>query len=143
MFLIIWTSALSTVNNLNDWSCFKTYDIRGKVGSNFDKTSCRKIAIAFSICLKAKKVVVGHDSRLSSPEMARSIIDGLISQGVKVLNIGLSGTEEMYFATEFFNACGGIQITASHNPVEYNGLKLVKSRAALDIEMEFKKLRNW
>ena len=108
-------------------TCFKTYDIRGELGKNFSEEICFQIGKAFSSFFGAKKIVVGHDSRSSSPSLASSLKKGIISQGSDVLDIGLAGTEEVYWATTRFGACGGIEVTASHNPSNYNGLKLVKS----------------
>ena len=109
-----------------DLTCFKSYDIRGDLTKNFDSEICYRIARSFAMFLKAQKVVVGRDARESSPKLLDSICRGLMDEGVKVLDIGLSGTEEMYWATTKYDASGGIEITASHNPINFNGLKLVK-----------------
>lgn len=106
-------------------TCFKAYDVRGELGVNFDAQICYRIGRAFAASLAAKRVVVGRDARDSSPLLAESLSKGLIDEGVEVLDIGLSGTEEMYWATSAFDACGGIEVTASHNPITYNGLKMV------------------
>ena len=110
----------------SDLTCFKSYDVRGDLSKNFDSSICYKIARSFAMFLKAEKVVVGRDARDSSFELMNSICDGLIDEGVQVLDIGLAGTEEMYWATTQYEASGGIEITASHNPINFNGLKLVK-----------------
>ncbi len=110
-------------------SCFKAYDVRGELGVNFDGDICYRIGRAFAQSLQAKRVVVGRDARKSSPELAQRLAQGLMDQGVEVLGIGLSGTEEMYWATTEFDACGGIEVTASHNSINYNGLKMVKSQS--------------
>ena len=110
-------------------SCFKAYDVRGELGVNFDGDICYRIGRAFAQSLQAKRVVVGRDARKSSPELAQRLAQGLMDQGVEVLGIGLCGTEEMYWATTEFDACGGIEVTASHNPINYNGLKMVKSQS--------------
>ena len=110
-----------------DLTCFKSYDIRGDLTKNFDSEICYRIARSFAMFLKAQKVVVGRDARESSPKLLDSICRGLMDEGVKVLDIGLSGTEEMYWATTKYDASGGIEVTASHNPINFNGLKLVKS----------------
>ena len=107
-------------------TCFKAYDVRGELGVNFDAEICYRIGRAFACTLGAKTVVVGRDARATSPELADSLCEGMIAQGVTVLDIGLAGTEEMYWATSFFEADGGIEVTASHNPINYNGLKMVK-----------------
>lgn len=107
-------------------NCFKAYDIRGKVPNELNAELAYKIGIAYSKLLKAKKIVVGHDVRKSSEEISDSLIKGFNDNGVDVIDIGLCGTEMIYFATPYFNADGGIMITASHNPPEYNGMKFVK-----------------
>ena len=109
-----------------DLTCFKSYDIRGDLTKNFDSNICYRIARSFAMFLKAEKVVVGRDARESSPILMDSICSGLMDEGVEVLDIGLAGTEEMYWATTEYDASGGIEITASHNPINFNGLKLVK-----------------
>lgn len=110
-------------------TCFKSYDVRGELGVNFDTNIARQIGGAISQHLNANVVVVGFDARESSPELAEAVMSGVMSVGADVLDIGLSGTEEMYWAVTEFNACAGIEITASHNPINYNGLKFVKSRS--------------
>jgi len=110
-------------------TCFKLYDVRGELGVNFDAPIAYKIGRAVSQHLNAKVVVVGRDARESSPELAEAVMSGIMDSGANVLDIGLSGTEEMYWAVSEFNACAGIEITASHNPINYNGLKFVKSES--------------
>ena len=107
-------------------SCFKAYDVRGELGVNLDVDICYRIGYAFGRVLKLKKCILGWDARESSPELAESASQGLIDAGVDIMNLGLCGTEEMYFAVSHFMADGGIQVTASHNPINFNGLKLVK-----------------
>ncbi len=108
-------------------TCFKPYDVRGVLGQDIDGKIFYRISRAVAIVLEAQRIVVGYDARESSPSLARSIISGLLDEGIEVLNLGMCGTEEMYWATTEFKASGGIEITASHNPVNYNGLKIVKS----------------
>ena len=108
-------------------SCFKAYDVRGELGVNFDAEICHRIGRAFACTLGTQTVVVGRDARATSLDLANSLCEGLIAEGSVVLDIGLAGTEEMYWATSFFEADGGIEVTASHNPISYNGLKMVKS----------------
>ena len=110
-------------------TCFKSYDVRGELGVNFDTSIAYQIGSAISQHLNAKVVVVGFDARESSPELAEAVMSGVMDSGADVLDIGLSGTEEMYWAVTEFNACAGIEVTASHNPINYNGLKFVKSRS--------------
>lgn len=105
---------------------FKAYDIRGKVPSELNSDLAYKIGRAYSKLIDAKKIVIGHDVRESSEEISRALADGLMDSGVDVVDIGLCGTEMIYFSTPFLNADGGIMITASHNPPEYNGMKFVK-----------------
>lgn len=113
-------------------SCFKAYDIRGRLGEELNVDIARRIGRAYGEYLKPKTVVVGGDVRLTSHELKMALTDGLLDAGVDVLDIGLSGTEEIYFATFFLNIDGGIEVTASHNPMNYNGMKLV-SRGARPI----------
>ncbi|MCU7490435.1 MAG: phosphomannomutase [Ignavibacteria bacterium] len=105
---------------------FKAYDIRGKVPGELNEDLAYKIGRAYSKLTGAKTIVVGHDVRKSSVQLSESLIKGITDSGVDVTDIGLCGTEMIYFATPFLNADGGIMITASHNPPEYNGMKFVK-----------------
>jgi phosphomannomutase len=109
--------------------CFKAYDVRGQIPNQLNADICYRIGNATAAFLDAKSVVVGRDMRLSSEEFADAIIRGLMDAGVDVLDIGLCGTEMVYFATSFLNASGGIMVTASHNPADYNGLKFVREEA--------------
>ena len=111
-------------------TCFKAYDIRGRLGIDLDENIAYRIGAAFAMALDAKTVVLGRDVRASSDKLAKSVAQGLIDQGCEVLNLGLSGTEEMYFATTHFGADGGICVTASHNPMDYNGMKMVRAGSA-------------
>lgn len=111
-------------------TCFKSYDIRGRYPSELDEDLAIKIGKAFADFLRPNKVVVGRDVRLSSPTLSASLIEGLLCSGVQVCDIGLCGTEQVYFATAFLGAEGGIMVTASHNPSDYNGMKLLKAGAA-------------
>ena len=111
-------------------TCFKAYDIRGRLGIDINECIAYRIGAAFADALEAKTVVLGRDVRGSSEELARSLERGLIDQGCDVLDLGLSGTEEMYFATTHFGADGGICVTASHNPIDYNGMKMVRADSA-------------
>jgi len=107
-------------------SSFKAYDIRGKVPNELNVDLAYKIGRSFAKCLNAKSVVIGRDVRKSSPELSDALANGLNDAGCDVIDLGLCGTEMIYFGTPFLNADGGIMITASHNPPEYNGLKFVK-----------------
>jgi phosphomannomutase len=108
---------------------FKAYDIRGKVPEPLNAAVAYYIGQAFAKIIKPKKVVLGHDIRLSSPMLKQATAAGLAEQGVQVFDIGLCGTEEIYFATSYYAMDGGVMVTASHNPIDYNGLKLVKSHS--------------
>lgn len=108
---------------------FKAYDIRGQIPNQLNPDICYRIGNASAEFLDAKSVVVGRDMRLSSEEFAGAVVRGLTEAGVDVHDIGLCGTEMVYFATAHLNASGGIMVTASHNPADYNGLKLVREEA--------------
>lgn len=107
-------------------TCFKAYDIRGQLGSELNADIAYRIGRAVGVFLQPQRIVIGGDVRLSSHELKCAVTNGLLDAGVDVIDLGLTGTEEIYFATAFLNTCGGIQITASHNPMDYNGLKLVR-----------------
>lgn len=111
-------------------TCFKAYDVRGKLGSELDEDIAYRIGRAFAQARAAKTVVVGRDSRETSPVLAAALTRGLTEGGADVLDLGLSGTEEVYFATPHFDADGGIEVTASHNPIDYNGMKMVAAGSA-------------
>jgi phosphomannomutase len=109
--------------------CFKAYDVRGRVPDQLNEDVAYRIGRAFAAFLAAKRVIVGHDIRLSSPALTDALIDGITDAGADVLHIGQCGTEEVYFAA-FNNAVdGGICVTASHNPIDYNGMKFVREGA--------------
>jgi phosphomannomutase len=108
---------------------FKAYDIRGRIPDELDRDLAYKVGRAYARFLDARKVVIGHDIRLSSPEIAGAVGDGLRDAGVDVVDIGRCGTEQVYFATFHLELDGGIMVTASHNPADYNGLKLVSEGA--------------
>lgn len=116
---------MSKTSHPSRLTCFKAYDIRGQIGVDLDASVVRDIALAFVQVMTPKTVVLGHDCRHTSPEFHKALSDGLVSLGVDVIDIGLAGTEEVYFATDHYRACGGIEVTASHNPADYNGMKLV------------------
>ncbi len=107
-------------------SAFKAYDLRGRVPDELNEEIAYAIGRAYASFLSPKKVVVGHDIRLSSPAICDSLAEGLMDSGVDVAHIGVCGTEEIYFATDYFGFDGGIVVTASHNPKDYNGMKLVR-----------------
>ena len=107
-------------------SSFKAYDIRGKVPSELNADLAYIIGKTYPVLINAKKIVIGHDIRKSSEEISAALAKGLTESGVDVIDIGLCGTEMVYYATPALDADGGIMITASHNPPEYNGMKFVK-----------------
>jgi phosphomannomutase/phosphoglucomutase len=109
--------------------CFKAYDIRGQVPSQLNDDIAYRIGRALVLELNAKSFVIGRDMRLESPGLASALTRGIIDAGANVIDIGLCGTEEVYFATSHYNADGGVMITASHNPKGYNGMKLVKAES--------------
>ena len=109
--------------------CFKAYDIRGQIPGQLNEDVAYRIGNATAEFLGAKRVVIGRDMRLSSAELADAVTRGLVEAGVEVLDIGLCGTEMVYFGTTHLEADGGIMVTASHNPADYNGLKLVRELA--------------
>lgn len=114
---------------MNKLTCFKAYDIRGKFPEELDENLAYKIGVAYAELMKPKKVIVGYDVRLESPLIAKAVIDGLTNRGVDIIDIGICGTEEVYFHSfnmEKEGISGGIMVTASHNPKGYNGLKMVK-----------------
>ena len=113
-----------------DLTCFKTYDIRGRLGVDLDEGIAYRIGRGFARALNAKRVVLGRDIRATSESLAASVARALVDEGCEVLDLGLSGTEEMYFATSHFGADGGICVTASHNPMDYNGMKMVRAGSA-------------
>jgi phosphomannomutase len=110
-------------------TCFKAYDIRGKLGEELNADIAYRIGRAYAAYLKPKSVVVGGDIRLSSDELKQAFSDGVRDQGADIIDIGMCGTEEIYFATSFLNVDGGCIVTASHNPIDYNGLKMVRANS--------------
>lgn len=110
-------------------SAFKSYDIRGTVGKDLDEAMFYRLGRAFAQVKSPGKVVLGRDIRDSSPMLADAIARGLVDEGGAVLDLGLCGTEEVYFATDHLGAGGGIMVTASHNPKGDNGAKLIAAEA--------------
>ncbi|MBQ2261100.1 MAG: phosphomannomutase, partial [Loktanella sp.] len=127
---------------MNDLTCFKAYDIRGRLGVDLDEGIAYRIGRGFARALGAKRVVLGRDIRASSRALADQVAQALMAEGCEVLDLGLSGTEEMYFATSHFAADGGICVTASHNPMDWNGMKMVRAGSApLDAETGLSKIK--
>ncbi|WP_435938808.1 phosphomannomutase CpsG [Moraxella bovoculi] len=114
-------------------SCFKAYDVRGELDVNLDNAIAYRIGRAFAQYLNDGKenpvIVVGSDIRPSSESLKQSAVDGITDAGVDVIDLGMVGTEEVYFATSHYGAIGGIEVTASHNPINYNGLKMVRKNS--------------
>ncbi len=109
--------------------CFKAYDVRGRVPDQLNEDIARRIGRAYAEVVAPGRVVVGHDIRLSSESIKSALAEGLMEQGVDVYDIGLCGTEEIYFATSHADMGGGIAVTASHNPKDYNGMKFVREQS--------------
>jgi phosphomannomutase len=110
-------------------TCFKAYDIRGKLGEELNEDIAYRIGRAYAQHLQARSVVVGGDVRLTSAALKAALANGLMDGGADVIDIGMTGTEEVYFAGFHLDVDGGIEVTASHNPLDYNGMKLVKRGA--------------
>jgi phosphomannomutase len=115
--------------NMNKLTCFKAYDIRGKLGTELNEEIAYKVGRAYGQIYQPKTVVIGCDVRLTSEDLKQATIRGLNDAGVDVLDLGMTGTEEVYFAAFHLDVQGGIEITASHNPMDYNGMKLVRENA--------------
>src|SRR5579885_1455184 len=112
--------------NLN---AFKAYDIRGRIPDEINEELAYLVGRAYAGFVKPDQVAVGHDIRLSSPSLAAALKRGLLESGCNVRDIGLCGTEGAYFATFAAQLDGGIMVTASHNPPDYNGMKFVREEA--------------
>ncbi len=110
-------------------ACFKAYDIRGRIPDELDETLARWIGFSMAGLLGPGPVVTGRDVRLSSASLQQAVSEGLRAAGREVIDIGLCGTEEVYFQTAHRQAAGGVMVTASHNPMDYNGMKLVREQA--------------
>lgn len=110
-------------------TCFKAYDLRGRIPTELNQDVAYRVARAYAEFLKPRRIVVGRDIRLSSAELAGAVLRGLVDSGVDVLDIGLCGTEGVYYATSALGVDGGIMVTASHNPPDYNGMKFVREQS--------------
>jgi phosphomannomutase len=127
----------------NPLTFFKAYDIRGRLDEDLTEDNAHRVGRAFADALGAKRVVVGRDVRPSSKALCDAVSRGLQEAGVEVLDLGLCGTEEVYFATSHLAADGGICVTASHNPLDYNGMKMVKTGSApLDPKVEMGRIKD-
>ena len=110
-------------------TCFKAYDIRGQLGAELNEDIAYRIGRAYAQFLDARKVVIGGDMRLSSEPLKQALANGLMDAGCDVIDLGMTGTEEVYFAAFHLDVDGGIEVTASHNPIHFNGMKLVRRGA--------------
>ena len=117
------------MNTMTKLTCFKAYDIRGKLGTELNEDIAYKVGRAYGQIYQPKSIVIGCDIRLSSEGLKQATIKGLNDAGVNVLDLGMTGTEEVYFGAFHLDVQGGIEITASHNPMDYNGMKLVRENA--------------
>ena len=127
---------------MSELTCFKAYDIRGEIGVNIDEGIAYRIGRAVAQHFNAKSVVIGFDARKTSLAFAAAASRGARDAGADVINIGMAGTEEMYWAVTEFGACAGIEVTASHNPINYNGMKIVKSQSRpLDDVVDFQVIK--
>src|SRR5882724_2448987 len=115
-----------------DQKAFKAYDVRGLYKTELDEEGAYAIGRAYVEQFEPRQIAVGRDMRLSSPTMARAVIEGAADGGADVLDVGLVGTEMLYFAVGELGLDGGIAVTASHNPKEYTGMKIVR-RGALPV----------
>ena len=115
---------------MGQWlACFKAYDVRGIVPTELNPEIAYAIGRAYADETGAKRVCIGYDIRLSGPELYEALARGLNDAGVDVIHLGMIGTEMVYFATAFYGYDGGVMITASHNPPEYNGMKMVREES--------------
>ena len=114
---------------MQEITCFKAYDVRGRVPDQLNEDIARRIGRAYAEVVQPRQVVIGHDIRLSSESIKAAVTQGLLEQGVDVYDIGMCGTEEIYFATSHAGMDGGIAVTASHNPKDYNGMKFVREES--------------
>ena len=110
-------------------NCFKAYDIRGRIPDEINEEMAYKIGRAYATLLSPSKICIGKDVRLTSEALAAALARGLNDQGCDVIDLGLCPTEEVYFATFTMNLDGGIMVTASHNPMDYNGMKFVREQS--------------
>ena len=111
---------------MTELTCFKAYDIRGQLGTELNEEVAYRIGRAYAEFLQPQTVVLGGDVRLTSEALKLALSDGIRDAGADVVDIGMVGTEEVYFATSHLNADGGIEVTASHNPIDFNGMKPIR-----------------
>src|SRR5947209_15353770 len=123
------TTVMSTSGVTVDPSIFKAYDVRGVYGENLNEEVAYRIGRAVAQYLSVSEIAVGRDMRLSSPQLAAALIRGITDQGVNAIDLGMTTTDELYFAVGKFNYPAGAMITASHNPGKYNGVKFCRAQA--------------
>ena len=111
---------------MTELRCFKAYDIRGQLGTELNEDIAYRIGRAYAEFLKPQTIVLGGDIRLTSEALKAALSDGIRDAGANVIDIGMVGTEEVYFATSHLKVDGGIEVTASHNPIDYNGMKPIR-----------------
>ncbi len=119
----------TVIMKIHKLTCFKAYDIRGRLGDELNEDISYRIGRAYGEFTQAKKIVIGGDIRLTSESLKQSLARGLMDSGVDVIDLGMTGTEEIYFATTYLKLDGGIEVTASHNPMDFNGMKLIREKS--------------
>src|SRR6266852_7997742 len=117
------------LNTPIDPSIFLAYDVRGIYGENLTDEVAYRIGRAAAQYLNTPEIAIGRDMRLSSPQLAAALIRGVTDQGVNAIDLGMTTTDELYFAVGKFNFHAGVMITASHNPGKYNGMKFCRAQA--------------
>lgn len=123
-------------------ACFKAYDIRGKMGEELNEDIAYRIGRATAQSQNVKFLALGFDSRAKSSDLAQAVAKGVCDGGADVLDIGLAGTEEVYACVSEFGACAGIEVTASHNPIDYNGMKIVGRGSQPLSDIEFRNIKD-
>src|SRR6185369_11220515 len=126
---VYWPISVPGQVEMKRIDCFKAYDVRGRVPEELDEDIAYRIGRGYAAFVKPRTVAVGRDIRLSSPAIMAAVVKGLTDSGVDVLDIGVGGTELSYFATFSRKLDGGIMVTASHNPPNYNGMKFVREES--------------
>ena len=129
------------MSSYKDLSCFKAYDVRGKLDEELNDDITYKIGRATAQSLNSKIISVGFDARATSPSLADAVAKGICDAGADVFDIGLAGTEELYASVSEFGTCAGIEITASHNPIDYNGMKVVGYSSQPLTDQEFRGIK--
>ena len=113
----------------NPITCFQAYDLRGQLETELNEDVAYRVGRAYAEVLGAETVVIGGDARATSEALKTACANGIMDAGADVIDIGMVGTEEIYFATAFLKCSGGIEVTASHNPMDYNGMKFVREES--------------